>query len=166
MEELTRQMVQQFFASMRSCIDLILSGGSSFEFARVLLENLIENIGHTGGPSQARACLLLVEQLESDLKELKSLEDAGSVHEARATLNRLLAAQEQERKEMEKQIAEETRHLQHFQADHQRLIGDLRESELVMQSAEQVIISARATIAKAKALITINEQSLPLPGRS
>jgi len=33
MEELARQMVQQFFASMRSCIDLILSGGSSFEFA-------------------------------------------------------------------------------------------------------------------------------------
>ena len=60
MEELTRQMVQQFFASMRSCIDLILSGGGSFEFARMLLENLIENIGHTGGPSQARACLLLV----------------------------------------------------------------------------------------------------------
>ena len=57
----------------------------------MLLENLIENIGHTGGPSQARACLLLVEQLGSDLKELKSLEDAGSVHEARATLTRLLA---------------------------------------------------------------------------
>ena len=56
MEELTRQMVQQFFASMRSCIDLILSGGSSFEFARVLFENLIGNISHTGGPSQARAC--------------------------------------------------------------------------------------------------------------
>jgi len=39
MEELARQMVQQFFTSMRSCIDLILSGGSSFEFARILLEN-------------------------------------------------------------------------------------------------------------------------------
>jgi len=33
MEELAHQMVQQFFASMRSCVDLILSGGSSFEFA-------------------------------------------------------------------------------------------------------------------------------------
>ena len=44
---------------------------------------------------------MLVEQLGSDLKELKSLEDAGSVHEARSTLNRLLAAQEQERKELE-----------------------------------------------------------------
>ena len=75
----------------------------------------------------------------------------SSVHEARATLNRLLAAQEQERKEMEEQIAEETRHLQHFQADHQKLIGDSKESEIVMQSAEQVIITARATIAKAEA---------------
>ena len=108
---------------MRSCIDLILSGGSSFEFARVLLENQIGNIGHTGGPSQARACLMLVEQLGSDLKELKSLENAGSVDEARTTLDKLLAAQEHEQKEMEEQIAEEARHLQHFQADYQRLMA-------------------------------------------
>jgi len=33
MEELAHQMVQQFFASMKSCIELVLSGGSSFEFA-------------------------------------------------------------------------------------------------------------------------------------
>jgi len=96
MGELARQVMQQFFTSMRSCIDLILSGGSSFEFAQVLLGNLIKNISHTGGPSQARACHLLVEQLGSDLKELKSLEDAGSFQEARTTLARLLAAQEQE----------------------------------------------------------------------
>ena len=98
---------------MRSCINLILSGGSSFEFARILLENQIENIGHTGSPSQARACLMLVEQLGSYLKELKSLENAGSVDEAWTTLNKLLAAQEHERKEMEEQIAEETCYLQH-----------------------------------------------------
>jgi len=51
MEELACQMVQQFFTSMRSYIDLILSGGSSFEFTRILLENQIKNIGHTGSPS-------------------------------------------------------------------------------------------------------------------
>ena len=50
-EELARQMVQQFFASMRSCVDLVLYGDSSFEFARILFENQIENIGHTGSPS-------------------------------------------------------------------------------------------------------------------
>ena len=61
MEELARQMVRQFFASMRSCIDLILSGGSSFKFAQILLENQIENISHTGSPSQVRECLMLVE---------------------------------------------------------------------------------------------------------
>jgi len=59
---------------------------------------------------------------------------------------------------MEEQIAEETRHLQHFQADHQKLIGDSKEYELIMQSTEQIIISARATIAKTEALIAINEQ--------
>ena len=90
MGELARQMVQQFFASMRSCIDLILSGDSSFEFARILLENQIENISHTGGPSQARACLMLVEQLGSYLRELKSLENACSVDEARTILKSFL----------------------------------------------------------------------------
>jgi len=50
MKELAQQMVQQFFASMKSCIELALSGGSSFEFVRMLLENQIENIRHTGIP--------------------------------------------------------------------------------------------------------------------
>ena len=63
MEELARQMVQQFFASMKSCIELVLSGGSSFQFARMLLENQIENIYHTRSPAQARAYLVLIEQL-------------------------------------------------------------------------------------------------------
>ena len=101
MEELARQMVQQFFASMRFCIYLIFSGGSSFEFARILLENQIDIIGHTGSPLQARACLMLVEQLGSHLKELKTLENAGLMDEARSILSKLLAAQEHERKEIE-----------------------------------------------------------------
>jgi len=84
------------------------------------------------------------EQLGIHLKELKTLEDADSIDEAQITLNKLLAAQEHERKEMEEQISKETHHLQHFQADHQRLIGDSRESEIVIQSAEQVIATARA----------------------
>jgi len=103
---------------------------------------------------------MLVEQLGSDLKELKSLKNADSIDEARTTLDWLLAAQEHERKKMEEQISEETRHLQHFQADHQRLIGDSKESEIVIQSTEQVIVTARATIAKVEALIKINEQKL------
>ena len=53
----------------------------------------------------------LVEQLGSHLKELKTLENAGSVDEARSTLSKLLTAQEHERKEIEEQIAEEARHL-------------------------------------------------------
>ena len=100
---------------------------------------------------------MLVEQLGSHLRELKSLENAGLVDEARTTLSKLLAAQEHERKEIEEKIAEETRHLQHSQADHQRLIGDFKESKIVIQSAEQVIATARATIVRAQALIEINE---------
>jgi len=48
MEELAHQMVQQFFTSMRFCIELVLSRRSFFEFARMLLKNQIENIRHTG----------------------------------------------------------------------------------------------------------------------
>jgi len=57
MEELAHQMVQQFFTLIRSYIELVLSGRSSFEFA----ETQIENIHHTGSLEQARTYLTLVE---------------------------------------------------------------------------------------------------------
>jgi len=157
---LTRQMVQQFFASMQSCIDFILSGDSSFEFARMFLGNLVENISLAGGPSPAKACLLLVEQLGHNLRELRSLENAGSFHEAQETLNRLLAAQEQERREVEEKITERTRLLEGFQADHQKLAVESKESEMIMQAAKQAILDSRAAIARAEALIVLNEQKL------
>ena len=69
--------------------------------------------------------------------------------EARSTLSKLFAAQEHERKEMEEQMAEEAHHLYNFQADYQRLVNDSRESEIITNSAEQVIATARATITKA-----------------
>ena len=50
------------------------------------------HINHTGSPSQARACLILVEQLGSHLKELKTLENAGSMDEARSVLSKLLVS--------------------------------------------------------------------------
>ena len=96
---------------MKSCIDLVLSGGSSFEFAQMFLENQIENISHTGNPLQASEYLVLVEQLGSYLKELKTLKNASLIDEARSTLSKLLAAHEHKRKDMEEQIAKEDRHL-------------------------------------------------------
>ena len=63
MEELAHQIVQQFFAFMKSCIELVLSGRSSFEVAQTLLENQIENICYTKSPVQVRMYLMLVEQL-------------------------------------------------------------------------------------------------------
>ena len=82
-KELAHQMVQQFFTSMKSCVELVLSGGSSFEFARMLLENQIENILHTESPTQARAYLELVEQLGIYLKELRTLKKTSLMEEAR-----------------------------------------------------------------------------------
>ena len=79
--------------------------------------------------------------------------------EARLMLNTLLIAQEHERKEMEEQMAEETRYLHNFQVDYQRLVDDSKESEIVIQSAEQVIAIALASIARAQALIQVNEQN-------
>jgi len=144
MEELARQMVQQFFTSMRSCIELVLSRGSSFEFARILLKNQIENIRHTGSSEQAKAYLMLVEQLGICLKELRTLEKASPVDEARLILNKLLIAQEREWKEMEEQMVEEARHLNDFQASYQRLVVDSRESEVITKNAEQAIAKVQA----------------------
>jgi len=58
----------------------------------MLLENQIENICHTGIPEQARVYLTLVEQLGICLRELKTLEKASSMDEARSILSKLLAA--------------------------------------------------------------------------
>ena len=103
---------------------------------------------------------MLVEQLRICLRKLKTLEKASSMDEARSTLSKLLAAQEHEKKEIEEQMAEEARHLHNFQADYQRLVDNSRESEIATNSVEQVIATARATIAKAQALIQVNEQKL------
>ena len=72
----------------------------------MLLENQIENIRHTGSSEQARAYLILVEQLGICLKELRTLENASPMDEARLMLNKLLTAQECQWKEMEEQMAE------------------------------------------------------------
>jgi len=58
--------------------------------------------------------LTLVEQLGICLKELRTLEKASPMDEAQSTLNKLLTTQEHERKEIEKQMAEEARHLHNF----------------------------------------------------
>ena len=92
---------------MRSYIELVLFVRSSFEFARMLLENQTENIYHTESSKQVKTYLMLVEQLEICLKELRSLEKASLVDEARLMLNKLLTAQECDRKEMEEQMDEE-----------------------------------------------------------
>ena len=55
---------------------------------------------------------------------------------------------------------EEAHHLHNFQADYHRLVNDSKESEVVIKSTEQVITTAQASIAKAQALIEVNEQKL------
>jgi len=43
---------------------------------------------------------------------------------------------------MAKQMAEEARHLNDFQASYQRLVDDSRESEVITKNAEQIITNA------------------------
>jgi len=160
MDFLTRKTVQQFLDAMRSCIDFILSGRSSFDFARTFLGNMAGNIELTGGSSLAKSCMLLVERLGSDLKELKSLDNASSSQEAQVILTRLLATQEQERQEVEAQVAEEVRNLERSQAECQKLADDSMESEFIRQNAELAITNARSAIAKAEAMIADNERTL------
>ena len=75
-------------------------------------------------------------------------------------LNKLLAAQEREWKEIEEQMTEEACHFNEFQASYQRLLDDSRESEVITKNAEQVIANAQAATARAQALIQVNEQKL------
>jgi len=63
-------------------------------------------------------------------------------------------------KEIEEQIAEEARCLDDFKARYQNLVDDLQRSEIVTKSAKGVIVSVRAVIAKAQALIHNNELKL------
>jgi len=49
---------------------------------------------------------MLVEQMGICLKELRTLEKASSMDEARSMLNKLLTTQEHERKEIEEKMAE------------------------------------------------------------
>ena len=72
-------------------------------------------------------------------------------------LNKLLTAQECERKEMGERMAKEARHFNEFQASYQRLVDESRESEAITKNAKQVIANAQAAIAKAQALIQVNE---------
>ena len=61
---------------------------------------------------------------------------------------------------MEAQIAEEISNLERTQAECQKLTDASWESELVRQGAEHAIINARSAIAKAEAVIAINEKKL------
>ena len=83
---------------------------------------------------------------------------ASLMDETRSMLNKLLTAQEHERKKMEEQMPEEAHHLHNFQASYQKMVDDSRKFEVITKNVEQVIITARADIAKAEALIQINEQ--------
>ena len=157
---LTRSTVRQFFEAMRSCINFILSGSRSFDFARRFLGNVAENIELVGGLPLAQACMRVVDQLEIDLRKLKSLDEANSIHEAQVILDSLLAAQRQERQEVEMRIAEEVSNLERSQAECQKLIEDSGETELVMQTTELAITNARAAIAKAQAMLAVNEEKL------
>ena len=78
---------------------------------------------------------MLVEQLGICLKELRTLEKVSPLDEARSMLDKLLNAQEHERKEIEEQMAEEAHHLNDFQASYQRLVDDFRESEVITKNA-------------------------------
>ena len=57
-------------------------------------------------------------------------------------------------------MVEEAHHLNDLQASYQKLIDDSIESEVITKNTKQVIPTAQAVIAKAQALIQVNEQKL------
>ena len=82
MEELTLQIVRQFFMTMKYCIELVLSWQSPFEFVRSLIENQIENIKQTGGSDRAITYQALVEQLGIYSKDIRNLERVSPIVDA------------------------------------------------------------------------------------
>ena len=94
------------------------------------------------------------------MKELRTLEKVSPVDDARLVLNKLLATQECEWKEIEEQMAEKAHHLNDFQASYQRLVDDSKECEVIIKNAKQVIANTQTAITKAQALIQVNKQKL------
>ena len=68
-------------------------------------------------------------------------------------LSTLRATQKYEQKEVEKQIAEHSRHLDNSKASYQNLIDDLQRTEIITKCTEGATASARAVTAKVQALI-------------
>ena len=149
MEELTLQIVGQFFVTMKYFIELVLSGRSPFEFVWSLLENQIENIKQTGGSDRAITYQALVEQLGIYSKDIRNLERVNPIVDAQRVSEDLCIKHEQERKEIEEQIAECTHHIDDSRASYQSLITDIHQSEIVSKTTKHVIASARMAIAKA-----------------
>jgi len=111
MEELTLQIGEQFFVTMKYCIELVLSGRSPFEFVRSLFENQIENIKQTEASDPAKVYQVLVEQLGTYSKDLRNLERVSPIVDAQQVSENLRTTQERERKEIEEQIAECTHNI-------------------------------------------------------
>ena len=76
------------------------------------------------------------------------MEKVSPVIDAQRVSENLCANQEHERKEIEEQIAEEARCLDDSKASNQNLVDNLQRFKIVRKSAEGVIASARAAIAK------------------
>jgi len=75
-------------------------------------------------------------------------------------LSTLRATQKCEQKEVEEQIAEQSRHLDNSKASYQNLIDDLQRTEIITKCTEGATASARAAIAKEQALIWDNKKKL------
>jgi len=139
LEELTLQMIEQFFTTMTYCSKLVLFGWSPFKFTWSLLENQIENIRQTGGSDLVKIHQVLVEQLRMYSKKLKTLENVSPIDTTKQVLSDLHTAQECERKKIEEQIAEQTRHLDDFNSNYQTLTNDLQQSEFITKSTEGAV---------------------------
>jgi len=90
------------------------------------------------------------------------VEPRGSnlVATAQLVLGKFCTDRERLHEEAEKEIAEESRHLDNIRVSYQTLLTNLWNSKLKAKSLEDVIASVREIIAKAQALIQDNEQVL------
>jgi hypothetical protein len=160
LEDLIAHTIGQFNSTLKTCVELILSGRRSFDFVRPLLENHIANIKSVAGMDRASphmARLVRLEQLSVDMCNLNSA-DVLSVAQAAVPLMR--AEQIRLQEEVSKRIADQTALLQEMESSYEKSLEEYDSAVLTAKSAEDTMRHAQETIAKAQALLRANEKIL------
>ena len=93
LEYLIIWVIDQFLSVMEYCTDLVLTGQSSFDFVRSLLDNHVQNIKKVGRVERAMEYQAHAKQMRQCLADLHNLENANVTDTAQLILANMRAEQ-------------------------------------------------------------------------